>query len=1143
MPLILDFISNKVIFTNEPCAELTEEALFLPIENNTGQYKQCGPAGYYWIFPCSPGTVFIKSRRACVRQAENGYFLSAETTTPKFEPSTNSTTKIFHVNNINYPNYETSQLSLSSVNVTTSQSNVNVTMSQSTTSIPLKYLYDVIIYFPETVFVESNLSSINRSSFNVQTTTPQDYYDTYDESSPALQIISTTSSYVDATKDPKYYTSPYSGPADLGNYIDANPNENRIMVNLLNSQKYTESPDPDIVRPDNPDYYKYHIPSIRRTPATYEFPRADNLLIGTTVKSQEPSQNIYNNQPGNSQWQNSNSNSISHNAIVDPHQNSNNEPDPNWRNQKPPPFYAGGHNAKPQNAPLSQGAQELAKIISEEDLETLSRVFGMLASQQGPVPGSNPPQGPIMMPTGFAPPVPEASGGGPSPPQFIPQGPVPNQLPHFYNMIPPSMFQPVRVTEPPRQFHIVPECVENGTCSHDDMAETYCMHETDPVSYYQCSPGVDYGIWVIRQCPAGLHFNSEGECGKKRPGVNSPSPPATRPPIPSEVQSSGSKIPTGSNENLHVWPPQPYEPAHPEPSYATKPVNPYAGVLMQTITPESSFISENNLYPDNSGSSRMVGNNYRGSNEQNVPQANVQLPPRNQPFVKQPPQTWDKGQPRGSSQENRGVSGTSVLFPGIQQTVNQLPAGQTKQVVGPRIPPNAVKPQPVVNVVPQIQPRPATFPQNSGPSQPKPSSATVGETDLYQGKIFEQTSQLNLPQGATAPRIPRPSAPAPPQPAPSIPKSSNEVNKHLAIGEQLIQQPHFPPELQPVFQNLIPNSGPPGSTSSSETNGGRPKQPPINTIQQIGSFYGGYPRYPEIPQLKTMTESAWIGSGNGNVQQSPVVQAAINGQQLQTSYSLPMRPRAMTQTLIRPKQMQTMQNLINGVQLRNPGGVASSNLWPVNHQLLKDAQRDSPISEQLSFRTQHNVVGNAAQENSQNSADLLFTDLMSSKVKAIGKFIQALAEVKSQQENFVSQKRYQPSSPLFPFGLNYVKSNDNNGYRLFVAGKTNNFSHFPVSSSFRSKSLHKTQERDNANFTVPFWPINGTFGQPFVGQKCSLFSTTKAVKFNLNTYLSCIPRKTLNNDTSTGHWVLMTCPESQMFDRLLKKCTENLLNS
>lgn len=1069
----------------------------MPVESNPSQYKQCGPAGYYWVFPCSPGTVFVRSQRACLFASETATI--GQISVSLQPPSEEETAKL-----------------------------------ETSTNSKIIYFLTFFKFLIVQRFIETS-----------HTSTPEDYYDTYDDHTSA-QIISTTLPFVDDKKGSKFVTAP-NVETEISNSVDT---EDKLVMNLLNSHVInkvaTDAPETEMLQPenasDNQDYYKYHISSIRRTPASFPNgrPQGDKVIRGTTVQSHEQSDQQTNSRPSSETqypWKNypqessqssGETNFNDKQLVASQHQNVP-QTAANWQqNQRAQPT-----GQKPPNAPLSQGAQELSKILSEEDLETLTRVFGILSSQPGGPPaggsggfggpggpgggsrgpgglggpggiagpggfggpggpggfggpggpggfggsGGNPPHGPIMLPAGFVPQLPEAGAGAGMPQQLVAPGQGgQGQLPQFYAIPPAMMNRMFGTTEAPRLFNFETNCVENGTCSHDDTAETYCLHESDPVSYYQCSPGVDYGIWVIRQCPAGLHFNSDGECGRRRPG-----PPPTKAPVKPEIQNVGPKIQPKTNERPNnVWP-QPYENVHPEMVQVTQPSNPhYPDLPVQTVTPESTYVSINNIYPELPSS--YMGS-YPGSREQTV----EQFLPKNQIYVK-PGQTWD---PNFHSQE---LSPSGVLYPGIHQTINQLPSIQsTKENNGPRIPPNAntnlnVKPQQTVNYPTLVQPRPPPISQNIGPkSQPYvvDQQAYGAGAEHYQGNNAmpsgQQAPQPIAPKGVPAPQypsvprpLPRPNIQQPKLPAqPAQTKTSNELIRNsnelikpvqpkplLAIGQQLIQQPQFPQDMETVFPTfapqLVPQKPPPDSTEVKIT---RP-QPPVNTVQQMNQMYAGYPRYPEIPQMRTLTESAWFGDSHYNVPQHQTFggQMTINSPS-SISNSVPYK----TQTLIRPKNNpQPSQTLTRMVPSQDTSWSSSDT----------KRQRDSPIRDENRFNDS-------------------LTRLQTLKTKS-----------NEQQENYRNEK--------------ILPSNASNNGQSFIFSKIFWADPFRLTKFFPNTTNELTTNETNSR------QVNEKF-IPLFNQNCSVpssFNINKQIKLNSRTFFECLSRKKLNKKKQFYTWKL-----------------------
>lgn len=211
---------------------------------------------------------------------------------------------------------------------------------------------------------------------------------------------------------------------------------------------------------------------------------------------------------------------------------------------------------------LSPMAMELRKRISDEDLASMQRVFQSIAAQVGPGgPGGR--QLPPHVPREFL-------GGNASP--GFPEGNVPSGFPgggqdYSQFLQPPNGYvpQPVRpppITEIPPTIIMVPSCKENGTCEFNAVIETYCMHE-DPTYYYQCGPSADdIGIWMVRQCPAGLQLNSEGQCGKRQKGgsgVKNPSPNVQPVPAYESGQPIASSVTSGWSQQNVQQPLETYE--------------------------------------------------------------------------------------------------------------------------------------------------------------------------------------------------------------------------------------------------------------------------------------------------------------------------------------------------------------------------------------------------------------------------------------------------------------------------------------------------------------------------------------------------------------------------------------------------------
>src|SRR5262249_37718023 len=106
----------------------------------------------------------------------------------------------------------------------------------------------------------------------------------------------------------------------------------------------------------------------------------------------------------------------------------------------------------------------------------------------------------------------------------------------------PPMPPPPRPTsepEPPRLVSLDKECVENGTCINEDELnmDVFCLHDMDPNRNLFCSPHHEMGgIWIKRQCPAGLLFSGQ-QCertarissNKTKPSADRVRPPPVRP--------------------------------------------------------------------------------------------------------------------------------------------------------------------------------------------------------------------------------------------------------------------------------------------------------------------------------------------------------------------------------------------------------------------------------------------------------------------------------------------------------------------------------------------------------------------------------------------------------------------------------------
>uniref|UniRef100_A0A915KD38 Chitin-binding type-2 domain-containing protein n=1 Tax=Romanomermis culicivorax TaxID=13658 RepID=A0A915KD38_ROMCU len=131
---------------------------------------------------------------------------------------------------------------------------------------------------------------------------------------------------------------------------------------------------------------------------------------------------------------------------------------------------------------MSQEARRLSQLISDEDLAAFQRVMTVLARNQMQI---DPTQATHSR-SGFR----DISVVPAAPPRWS------------------------RTTEVPRTYSVKTSCKENSPCVYHVISDIYCMHNANPNNYFQCSPGPDgRGVWVERQCPGGLRFYENGECG------------------------------------------------------------------------------------------------------------------------------------------------------------------------------------------------------------------------------------------------------------------------------------------------------------------------------------------------------------------------------------------------------------------------------------------------------------------------------------------------------------------------------------------------------------------------------------------------------------------------------------------------------